>query len=315
MRAVERDRERRDESRNSPSVGLRRTISSVMRAHGAIPASDRGQLLRIGLGAGEQVADASRRGRRWSRIVQRSGRSSGSSSSSQAIGAETGAPGGGPDGVRRDERLDRRVLGVVEPGPALARALRPTPTRRGRARSRRRPATRAPPSRWSRRRCSSGTIGIQTWMPRLPVVFGIAAHAEMARGPCGTAGRGRASPPRSSCSPGSMSMRAKVGCHGVGQAAGPGVDLEARLVAEPGQRRRRGRRSGGRSRRGPRAPSTPVSCQRRSQVGAVAGMSFCQKPGAPAPFGNRWRLSGRSREVRQHRRRDPGEVARSARAW
>ena len=38
-------------------------------------------------------------------------------------------------------------------------------------------------------------------------------------------------------------------------------------------------------------------------------MSFCQNPGAPAPLGKRWRLSGRSTQVRQHRRRDPGEVA------
>ena len=46
-----------------------------------------------------------------------------------------------------------------------------------------------------------------------------------------------------------------------------------------------------------------------SHFGAVSGMSFCQNPGAPAPLGNRWRLSGRSWRWRQHRRRDPREVA------
>ena len=56
-------------------------------------------------------------------------------------------------------------------------------------------------------------------------------------------------------------------------------------------------------------PSTPVSCQRVSHFGAVSGMSFCQKPGRPAPFGKRWRLSGRSSRWRQHRRGDPREVA------
>ena len=56
-------------------------------------------------------------------------------------------------------------------------------------------------------------------------------------------------------------------------------------------------------------PSTPVSCQRVSQVGAVSGMSFCQKPGAPAPLGNRWRLSGRSARWVSITGRDPGEVA------
>ena len=61
------------------------------------------------------------------RIVQRSGRRSGSSSSSQAIGRGDRRAGGRPDGVRRDERLDRRVLGVVEAGAALARLLRPLP--------------------------------------------------------------------------------------------------------------------------------------------------------------------------------------------
>jgi hypothetical protein len=40
--------------------------------------------------------------------------------------------------------------------------------------------------------------------------------------------------------------------------------------------------------------STPTSRQRRSQPGADDGMSFCQNPMLPAPFGNRWRLSGRS---------------------
>ena len=38
----------------------------------------------------------------------------------------------------------------------------------------------------------------------------------------------------------------------------------------------------------------PVSCQIVSHLGADDGMSFCQNPGAAAPFGNRWRFSGRS---------------------
>ena len=89
------------------------------------------------------------------RIVNEFGRSDGSSSSSQPIGAETGAPGRRPHGVRRDERLDERVLGVVEPGPALALADRSTPTTRGRAPSPRSPATAARPRRSCRGTCTS----------------------------------------------------------------------------------------------------------------------------------------------------------------
>ena len=87
------------------------------------------------------------------------------------IGAETGAPAAGRTAVRRDERLDRRVLGVVEAGLAARAAFAHShETRSG---------TVAPTARDS---CSTqslvsrnvyfGSIGIQTWMPRLPVVFG-----------------------------------------------------------------------------------------------------------------------------------------------
>ena len=44
----------------------------------------------------------------------------------------------------------------------------------------------------------------------------------------------------------------------------------------------------------PCQPCSHCSRQRRSQAGAVSGMSFCQKLGPPTPLGNRLRLSGRS---------------------
>src|SRR6266540_2189320 len=83
------------------------------------PASYRRKLLRVGLGVGEQVAHI--------------GDSPWEGSDRPAIRPQVRVvelvPGdgrahrrafGGPNRVRRDERLDARVLGVVEAGTALA---------------------------------------------------------------------------------------------------------------------------------------------------------------------------------------------------
>ena len=56
-------------------------------------------------------------------------------------------------------------------------------------------------------------------------------------------------------------------------------------------------------------PSTPVSCQRVSHVGAVSGMSFCQKPGRAGAVREPLEVERPVGEVGQHRRRDPREVA------
>ena len=197
-----------------------------------------------------------------------------------------------PDSVRRDERLDARVLGVVEPRPALARALRPLPrdeVGHGRADGAR--------DLLDPRAGVGEVVARHDRDPDLDAALagrlGIAADAEVPeRRPVEPREDERLLPGR----------------------------LLARVDVDVGERRLPRVRAGARSRRGSRSspgcrastasptrsamrwslasrssrPSTPVSCQRVSHVGAVAGMSFCQKPGAPAPFGNRWRLSGRS---------------------
>ena len=119
--------------------------------------------------------------RRWSPIVQRSGRRSGSSSSSQPIGTDTGAPATGPGAERGDERLVDRVLGVVEPGAARRASTPPTPSSRARGRCRRRRATAPRPRRGCRRTCSRSATGTQIWMPRLPVTFGTACTPRCSR--------------------------------------------------------------------------------------------------------------------------------------
>ena len=228
-----------------------------------------------------------------SRTVQRFGRRSGSSSSSQVIGADTGAPAAGRTRVRRDERLDRRVLRVVEPRPALARLGRPLPRdeiRHGR------------PDR--PRHLLDPVAGVRevvaTVLDRDPDLdAALAGHLRDSRArrgapaPSDTAAPGSACPPRSSSRPGRCRCRrtsaatARAACRSRhGSRSSPGCRAS---TATP-----RCRRSGGRWRCGRSRPSTPVSCQVVSQRGDDSGMFFCQKPWAPAPFGNRCRLSGRS---------------------
>ena len=130
-------------------------------------------------------------------------------------------------------------------------------------------------------------------MPRLPVIFGIAADAEVAeRGPVEAGEDERLVPGRPLA--GVDVDEREGGSPGLGEATGPGVDLEARLVAEPAQRR------------------DPVGDEVVVRVAVVApvdaglvpagqpgrggapGCPSARSPGAPAPLGKRWRLSGRS---------------------
>src|SRR4029079_275132 len=98
-------------------------------------ASHRRQFLRIRLCLGEQVADLRQAGR------QRPDGPTGRSELRvvQLVPGDRRADRGArrrSDRVRRDERLDRRGVGVVEPSPSLARLRRPLPRdeiRNGRA--------------------------------------------------------------------------------------------------------------------------------------------------------------------------------------
>ena len=146
-----------------------------------------------------------------------------------------GAPGAGRTAYGRHERLDRRVLGVVEPGPALAAPFAHShETRSG---------TVAPTARDTRSTqplVSAKRVAAADRDPDLDAALagrlGIAADAEVPeRGPVEPGEDERLVPGR---------LRAGVDVDQrerrlprVGQRAGPGVDLEARLVAEPAQRR------------------------------------------------------------------------------
>ena len=138
--------------------------------------------------------------------------------------------------------------------------------------------------------------------------LGIAADAEVPeRGPVQPGQDERLLPGRLR-RPGRCRCSAKVGCHGLGQSPGPGVDLEAGLVAEPAQGRR------------------AVGDEVVVRVAVLAAVDARLVPaGQPGRRGRRDVLlpeAGRAgavretleverpiREVRQHRRRDPGEVA------
>ena len=95
----------------------------------------------------------------------------------------------------------------------------------------------------------------------------------------------------------------------LGQLAGPGVDLEAGLVAEPGQAGRLGRRGGGRWRRDRSGRRRRSRASGSATSGRSPGCSSARTRARRRRSGKRWRLSGRSLEVRQHRRRDRREVA------
>ena len=129
----------------------------------------------------------------------------------------------------------------------------------------------------------------------------------MLRARSGRAGRASASRPTSSSRPGrcrcrrtSAATARAAGRSRRGPRSWPGCRASAA--------RRLDRRGGGRWHRGPRA-STPVSCQRASHVGAVSGMSFCQKPGRGGAVREALEVERPIPEVRQHRRRDQREVA------
>ena len=239
--------------------------------------SDRRQLLGVGLGRGEQVAALGHA------LDDRPDR--------PAVGPQVRVvqlvPGDrrrdrgarrGPDRVRRDERLDARRSACSRAGRGPCGRPSPTPTRRGPARSSRRPARRARPRRSSRRSCSLGHDRDPDLDAALAGRLRVAAHAEMPE-------RGPVQPGQDEgLLPGRLLARVDVDVGErrlprLGQAPGPGVDLEARLVAEPAQRRRAVGDAGGRWRRGPRGRRRRSRASGSATSARSSGMSFCQKPG------------------------------------
>ena len=209
-------------------------------------------------------------------MVNRSGRRPGSSSSSQSIGAETGAPGAGRGLYGRDQRLVDRVLGVVEPGQPAAVADLPLPADQlGHHRADRPGQLLDPGAGLVEGR--PGAIGTQIWMPRRPVTFGRATHAEvLERGavqpgqreqvlPAGRRRRGRGRSARTSAGAAGRSARSRRA-------------TRARRSSPPRPARRARRppdRSGSRPGRRPGCPSGAASPARGS------GSSLCQKPLVP----------------------------------
>ncbi len=109
--------------------------------------------------------------------------------------------------------------------------------------------------------------------------------------------------------PGSMSISANVGVHGSSVVEVQAwISNDAWLPSQHSVAARSATRwsfaaRSSRSRK-------PVSCQIVSHLGADDGMSFCQNPGARGAVGEPLEVQRPVGEVRQHRRRDPREVAR-----
>ena len=199
-------------------------------------------------------------GRRWPatrsptlRIVQRSGARSGVVQLLPADRRGDGCAGARADGVRGDQRLDRRVLRVVQAGLAAALGLRPLPGDEVRHRRADRPRELLDPGA----RVGEGVAPALDGDPGLDAAAAGRAWGSARTPRCSRAVRKRRARVRVSSQvvfvPGSMSMSAKVGRPRVVEHRGPGVDLERGLVAEPAQGRPPGPRRGGRSARGPRA--------------------------------------------------------------
>ena len=185
----------------------------VQSCHAAgVPVSDLGELLGVGLCRGEQVAtlgdaidDGPDRPAVGSQVLV-----------VQLVPGDRRRDRGarrGPDRVRRDERLDRRVLGVVESGLALASALRPLPGDELRARSSRRPSRRARPTGWSARSCISGRSGSRSGCRACRSSWDSRARRD-APARSGRGERGRGSPPGSSSRPGRCRCRRRSAATG-----------------------------------------------------------------------------------------------------
>ena len=140
--------------------------------------------------------------------------------------------GRGPDGIWRDERLDARVLGVVEPGPTLARALCPLPgnqvghDRADCARDALDPAARFGECVARRDRDPDLDAALAGGL-RIPADAEMPERRPVEAGDC------------QRLVPGGQVARVDVDqgegrLPRLGQPPGPGVDLEAGLVPEPG---------------------------------------------------------------------------------
>ena len=197
-----------------------------------------------------------------------------------------------PHGVRRDERLDRGVLGVVEARATLPRPLRPFPRDQVGDRGADGPRDPLDPG--------AGLVEPVARLDRDPDLdaalagrLGIAADAEVVeRGPVQPGEDQRLLPGRPVARVDVDQGEGRL--PRLGQLAGPGMDLEARLVAEPGQRRDPigdqvivGVAVGA-------AVEPDLPPARSARPAPWTGCPSARSPGAPAPLGNRCRLSGRS---------------------
>ena len=204
-RGVRRDRRPGDRPRpSSPDRRCRSTRLARGRSEPTPPDRGAGQSLgrtwrSVWAGANRSPTSATRSG--IVRIVQRSGRERRVVELVPGDRRRDRRAGRGSDGVRRDERLDVGVLGVVEPRPAVAPVLRPLPARRGPARSPRPRATRPRPRRSSRRSRSAARSGSRPGCRACRSASGSRARRD-ARARSGRGGRGSASRPMSSARPG-----------------------------------------------------------------------------------------------------------------
>ncbi len=238
------------------------------------------------------------------RIVQRSGRSAGSSSSSQAIGAETGRPGAGRGEYGADERPVPPVLGVVQASATAAAGPSTTPSSRGPGRRHRRRARPARPRPASPRTSSPREAGRR---PGRRACRSPSARRSPrdARTLAGRAGRSRASRPRSCASPGSMSTSAQRGSPGASIRRRPGMDLQRRLVAEPGERRDAIGDDVGVGTAVGRVRLAPA----RHPVGRARGHVLLPEELAVDPVGVAGQVERAAREVGEQHRCDEREVA------
>ena len=233
-----------------------------------------GQLLGVGLGAGEQVADARRRARRSSGSSSGRGAASGSSSSSQRDRrARRARRGAGRTAYGATSVLMRRVLGVVEPGPALAGGLGPLPRDEVRDGRPDRPREPLDPVARLVERVAAARSGSRPGCRACRSSSGSRGRRG-ARARSGRAGRASSVSSQVVFVAGVDVDERERRRSRARQPAGPGVDLEAAWLPSQHSVATRSATRWSFASRSSRS-STPVSCQRVSHVGRAS-------PGCPS---------------------------------